>query len=134
MLGPWSLAMSSSLLPYVAFSPLRYPEQVSVLLHTFEDITHLEHERARVARVDGLLELGPHEWRGHGGTLLRPHRVHARHRLVLGVLAPVHEHLARAERPGHARDDGVGPLALEQLGDRLSGGLGVRVGQVILDR
>ena len=60
--------------------------------------------------------------------LLGPQRVGGHGRLVLVVLAPVDEHLARAPVLAHVGDDELGMAALQQLRDRLREALGLLVG------
>ncbi len=60
-----------------------------------------------------VVELLPGAWRGDGGVLAPAQRVGRDRRLVAVVLAPVHEHLAAAQRLLHVAHDEVGVLGLE---------------------
>src|SRR5918997_139644 len=64
----------------------------------------------------------------------RAQRVHAHRRLVLVILAPVHEHLPGAQVLAHARDDELGMAALEELRDGERERLGLLVARLGVER
>src|SRR6266542_1591474 len=64
-----------------------------MLFRALQHLAGLEGEEVTILALGRLLDLLPRDRRRNGGPLLSPQRVHGDGRLVLVVLAPVHQHL-----------------------------------------
>ena len=92
-------------------------EQVTILLHPLQHLVRLKHQQRRIALLQAALHLVPLHRSRNRWPLFRPQRVHANRRLVIVVLAPVHEDLADPQRLLHVGDHQLAMLALQQPRD-----------------
>src|ERR1017187_6837671 len=88
-------------------------EQVAVLLGSRQHFIRFEHQQSWIAFLEAILNFFSLHRRGNRRPLFSAQRVHADRRLVIVVLAPVHQHLAGAQRLLHARDDQLRMLPLQ---------------------
>ena len=86
-------------------------EQVAPALDPVQDLPGLEEPRPGVVALQGPLHLAPLERRGRGRARAGAQRVDRDGRLAAVVLAPVHQHLAGSQLPGHPGDHPVGVLS-----------------------
>ena len=84
--------------------------------------------RLRIALLQAVLDLLPLHGSGNGRSFFGAQRIHADGRLVVVVLAPVHQHLAGAQRLLHVGDDQVRMLPLQQACQLMRKRLGLVIG------
>ena len=107
-------------------------EEVALLLDPLQHVGRLEDERGGVAALGGRFDLLPGDRGRDGRAFAGAQRVDGDRRLALVVLGPVDEDLALAFDLLHLRDDLVGGLLLEQLGDRFGERFGLVVGGLLV--